>query len=211
VSTVVVGIAGGSGSGKTTVVGAITKGVDPATVAILHHDAYYRSFDHLDEADRAEVNFDHPEALETELMVAHVDALLRGEPVEMPVYDFRSHTRTRETVPVEPARILIIDGILIFSEADLRDRMDIRVFVDTDDDVRLIRRLRRDLVERGRSVASVLDQYERTVRPMHLEFVEPSRRYAHVIIPEGGHNSVAVDMLVTKLASVLGQGRGDTR
>ena len=204
-STVVVGIAGGSGSGKTTVVRAITDGVDPATVAILHHDAYYRSFDQLSAADRAEINFDHPHSLETDLLVRHVDALVRGEPVEMPVYDFRSHTRTDETVLVAPARILIVDGILIFSEAELRDRMHIRVFVDTDADVRLSRRLRRDLVERGRSVSSVLDQFERTVRPMHLEFVEPSRRHAHVIIPEGGHNSVAVDMLVTKLASVLAE------
>lgn len=204
-SSVVVGIAGGSGSGKTTVVRAIMEGVAPATVAILHHDAYYRSFDHLDEAERADVNFDHPDALETELMVEHVDALVRGESVEMPVYDFRSHTRTDDTVRVEPARILIVDGILILSEPELRNRMDIRIFVDTDADVRLVRRLRRDLVERGRSVTSVLDQYERTVRPMHLEFVEPSRRHAHVIIPEGGHNSVAVDMLVTKLAAVLSE------
>lgn len=181
------------------------EGVAPATVAILHHDAYYRSFDHLDEAERADVNFDHPDALETELMVEHVDALVRGESVEMPVYDFRSHTRTDDTVRVEPARILIVDGILILSEPELRNRMDIRIFVDTDADVRLVRRLRRDLVERGRSVTSVLDQYERTVRPMHLEFVEPSRRHAHVIIPEGGHNSVAVDMLVTKLAAVLSE------
>lgn len=202
---VVVGIAGGSGSGKTTVVRAISEGVAPSSVAILHHDAYYRSFDHLDEEQRAEVNFDHPDALETSLMVEHVDRLSAGEAVEMPVYDFHSHTRTERTVRVEPARILIVDGILILSEPELRDRMDIRIFVDTDSDVRLVRRLRRDLLERGRSVTSVLDQYERTVRPMHLEFVEPSRRHADVIIPEGGHNSVAVDMLVTKLGAVLAE------
>ncbi len=202
---VVVGIAGGSGSGKTTVVRAISEGVAPSTVAILHHDAYYRSFDHLDAEERAAVNFDHPDALETSLMVEHVDRLSAGEAVEMPVYDFHAHTRTERTVRVEPARILIVDGILILSEPELRDRMDIRIFVDTDSDVRLVRRLRRDLLERGRSVTSVLDQYERTVRPMHLEFVEPSRRHADVIIPEGGHNSVAVDMLVTKLGAVLAE------
>ncbi|HKK92359.1 MAG TPA: uridine kinase [Longimicrobiales bacterium] len=202
---VVVGIAGGSGSGKTTVVRAISEGVAPSSVAILHHDAYYRSFDHLGEEERAAVNFDHPDALETSLMVEHVDRLSEGQVVEMPVYDFHSHTRTERTVRVEPARILIVDGILILSEPELRDRMDIRIFVDTDSDVRLVRRLRRDLLERGRSVTSVLDQYERTVRPMHLEFVEPSRRHADVIIPEGGHNSVAVDMLVTKLGAVLAE------
>lgn len=202
---VVVGIAGGSGSGKTTVVRAISEGVTPSSVAILHHDAYYRSFDHLDEEERAAVNFDHPDALETSLLVEHVDRLSAGETVEMPVYDFHSHTRTERTVHVEPARILIVDGILILSEPELRNRMDIRIFVDTDSDVRLVRRLRRDLLERGRSVTSVLDQYERTVRPMHLEFVEPSRRHADVIIPEGGHNSVAVDMLVTKLGAVLAE------
>lgn len=203
-STVVLGIAGGSGSGKTTVVRAIAEGVAPATVATLHHDAYYRSFAHLSEAERADVNFDHPDALETSLMVEHIDALASGRAVQMPVYDFHTHTRTKESVEVQPARILIVDGILILSEPELRKRMNMRIFVDTDDDIRLIRRLRRDLIERGRSAESVLDQWERSVRPMHLEFVEPSRRHAHVIIPEGGHNSVAIDMLVTKLAAVLG-------
>lgn len=202
-NTVVVGIAGGSGSGKTTVVRAITEGVAPSTVATLHHDAYYRSFAHLPEAERAEVNFDHPDALETSLMVDHVDALCAGRAVDMPMYDFKTHTRTDASVRVEPARILIIDGILILAEPALRERMDMRIFVDTDDDVRLIRRLRRDLVERGRSAVSVLDQWETTVRPMHLEFVQPSRRHAHVILPEGGHNAVAIDMMVTKLDAVL--------
>jgi len=205
-TTTVVGIAGGSGSGKSTVVRALTDGVAPASVATLHHDAYYRSFDHLGESERADLNFDHPDALDTPLLVDHVEALVAGRAVEMPVYDFRTHTRTDATVRVEPARILIVDGILILAETELRRRMDIRIFVDTDDDVRLIRRLRRDLIERGRSAASVLDQWERTVRPMHLEFVEPSRRHADVIIPEGGRNTVAIDMLVTKLSAVLTEG-----
>ncbi|MDT8370105.1 MAG: uridine kinase [Longimicrobiales bacterium] len=200
---IVVGIAGGSGSGKTTVVRAIREGIAPARVALLHHDAYYRSFDHLDEAERAEINFDHPDALETSLLVEHIDTLRSGVPIEMPVYDFRSHTRTSRTVPIDPARVLLIDGILILAEPELRARMDIRIFVDTDPDVRLIRRLRRDLVERGRTLESVLEQYERTVRPMHLEFVESSRRYADLIIPEGGHNPVAIEMLVTRLSAVL--------
>lgn len=197
----VIGIAGGSGSGKSTVVRAITEGVAPATVATLHHDAYYRSFDHLSETERTAVNFDHPDALETTLLVEHLDALTAGRAVEMPVYDFKTHTRTDASVAVEPAQIVVVDGILIFAESLLRERMDIRVFVETDDDVRLIRRLRRDLTERGRSADSVLDQWERTVRPMHLEFVRPTRRHADVIIPEGGHNAVAIEMLVARLAA----------
>ncbi len=202
--TVVVGVAGGSGSGKSTVVAAIREGVAPASVAILRHDAYYRSFDHLSEEERGELNFDHPDALETELLVEHVDALRAGSSVPMPSYDFHTHRRTDRVVRVDPARVLILDGILVMADPELRARMDIRIFVDTDADVRLMRRLRRDMVERGRSLDSVLDQYERTVRPMHLEFVEPSRRHADLIIPEGGHNSVAIDMLVTKMAAILG-------
>ncbi len=199
----VIGVAGGSGSGKSTVVREIVRGVSPEAVSQVHHDAYYRDFDHLSADERAGINFDHPDALETELMVRHLDALRAGVPIEMPVYDFRSHTRRHETIPVLPTRIVLVDGILVLAEPELRDRMDIRVFVDTDPDIRLIRRLRRDVAERGRSVESVLAQYETTVRPMHRDFVEPSKRWADIIIPEGGHNKVAVDMLSTKMASIL--------
>ncbi|MEQ9570085.1 MAG: uridine kinase [Longimicrobiales bacterium] len=199
----VIGVAGGSGSGKSTVVREIVAGVSPEAVSQVHHDAYYRDFDHLTEDERARINFDHPDALETELLVRHVDALRAGVPIEMPVYDFRTHTRREETIPVHPTRIVLVDGILVLAEPELRERMDVRVYVDTDPDVRLIRRLRRDVAERGRSVESVLTQYETTVRPMHRDFVEPSKRWADIIIPEGGHNKVAVDMLATKMASIL--------
>lgn len=198
-----VGIAGGSGSGKSTVVEAIREAVRPASVAVLDHDAYYRSFDHLPESERARINFDHPDALETSLLVEHLEALREGRAIERPVYDFRTHTRMDETMRIEPARVVIVDGILLFAEPELRTLFDIRVFVDTDADIRVVRRLRRDLVERGRSVESVLDQYERTVRPMHLEFVEGSKRYAHVIVPEGGRNTVAIEMLAARLSAAL--------
>ncbi len=199
----VIGVAGGSGSGKSTVVREIVRGVAPETVSQVRHDAYYRNFDHLPPEERGAINFDHPDALETELLVRHVDALRAGVPIEMPVYDFRTHCRQPETIAVHPTRIILIDGILVLAEPELRNRMDIRVFVDTDPDVRLLRRLKRDLADRGRSLDSVLRQYERTVRPMHREFVEPSKRWADIIIPQGGHNRVAVDMLVTKMASIL--------
>ena len=202
-STLIIGVAGGSGSGKTTVVREIVRSVAPESVSQLRHDAYYRDFDHLSADERAAINFDHPDALETELMVRHLDALRAGVPIEMPVYDFRTHRRQVEIVPVRPTRVVIVDGILVLAEPELRERMDIRVYVDTDPDVRLIRRLRRDVRDRGRSVESVLTQYETTVRPMHRDFVEPSKRWADIIIPEGGHNKVAVDMLATKMAWIL--------
>lgn len=199
----VIGLAGGTGSGKSTVVREIVRGVAPEPVAKLNHDAYYRDFDHLPFEERALINFDHPDALETELLVRHLDELLAGKTVEMPTYDFKTHTRAAQTIALQPTRVLIVDGILVLADPELRARMDVKVYVDTDPDVRLIRRLRRDVAERGRSVDSVLEQYERTVRPMHLEFVEPSKRWADIIVPEGGHNRVAVDMLVTKMASIL--------
>lgn len=203
---VVVGVAGGSGSGKTTVVRALVEGVDPDRVALLHHDAYYRNFGHLSDEERARVNFDHPESLETPLMVQHLEALLSGRAVEMPVYDFTRHARGDRTVRVEPREVIVVDGILVLAEPSLRALMDIRIYVDTDSDVRFIRRLVRDLRERGRSLESVVRQYCETVRPMHLEFVEPSKRYADLIVPEGGENRVAVDMLVTKIRDVLREG-----
>lgn len=200
---VVLGVAGGSGSGKTTVVQAIVSDLTDVEVSLVHHDSYYRDFTDLTPSERNEINFDHPDALETELLVEHLETLRSGSPIETPVYDFRRHRRTERTRRVEPTPIVIVDGILVFAVPELRALMDIKVFVDTDADVRLVRRLRRDVEERGRSVESVLRQYERTVRPMHLEFVEPSRRHADVIIPEGGRNRVAVEMLTSRLGALL--------
>jgi uridine kinase len=200
---VVMGVAGGSGSGKSTVVREVCRAFPRGTACVLHHDAYYRNLTHLSFEERARVNFDHPDSLETELMVEHVALLLEGAPVELPTYDFSTHLRAAEVVRVEPTPLVILDGILVLADARLREIMDLRVFVDTDADVRLLRRLRRDVEQRGRTAASVLDQYEATVRPMHLEFVEPSKRYADMVVPEGGYNRVAVDLLVTKLKDLM--------
>lgn len=200
----VIGVAGGSGSGKTTITRAIIEVVAPATVTRVQHDAYYRHRDDLSFEERTKVNYDHPDSLETSLMVEHVRTLMEGETAELPIYDFASHLRTDETESVKAADVILVEGILVFTEPGLRDLMDLLVFVDTDADLRLARRLRRDVEERGRSVPSVLDQWEATVRPMHLEFVEPSRRHADVIIPEG-YNDRAVQMLKAMLRDVLGQ------
>ncbi len=201
----VLGVAGGSGSGKSTVVREVARALGEDRVAVIRHDWYYRDLAHLPYAERCAVNFDHPDALETDLLVRQVDALLRGDTVEAPSYDYATHTRARRVVRIEPKPVVILDGILVLAEPDLRERMDLKVFVDTDADIRLLRRLRRDTVERGRTAESVLDQYERTVRPMHLEFVEPSRRYADLIIPEGGYNREAVALLVTRLRTMLAE------
>ena len=199
-----IGVAGGSGSGKTTVVRRLMDAVAADGVSLIHHDSYYRTFDHLPPEERARVNFDHPDALETPLLVEHLRALSRGDTVEVPVYDFHTHTRTSRTRTVRPHRVVIVDGLLVLAEPGVRDLMDIKVYVDTDPDLRFIRRLTRDVEELGRTVESVIEQYLSTVRPMHLEFVAPSRRWADIIVPEGGHNRVAVDMLVTKVDSILG-------
>jgi len=202
---VLVGVAGGSGGGKSTVVREIVRGLPPQSVSIIHHDAYYRDFIHLPEEERARVNFDHPDALETPLLVRHLMELAAGNPVEVPVYDFSTHTRKHETETVLPTPVIIVDGILVLAEPTLRELMDIRIFVDTDSDIRFIRRLERDVEERGRNPRSVVEQYLATVRPMHLEFVEPSKRYAQVIVPEGGHNRVAIEMLIARLHLALGE------
>jgi len=201
--SVVIGIAGGSGSGKTTVQRRIMERFGPRRIALLDHDAYYRDLDHLAPEDRARFNFDHPDALETDLMVAHLDALLAGDAVEKPTYSFETHSRRDETETVEPRPVILVDGILVLAEAALRERMDVKLYVDAPDDVRLMRRIERDLHERGRSIDSILDQYRRTVRPMHLEFVEPSKRHADVIIPRGGRNTVAIDMVLARVQSLL--------
>jgi uridine kinase len=200
---VVIGIAGGSGSGKTTVLRKIVEAFGPAYIAVLEHDAYYRDLSHLPFEERVQVNFDHPDALETELLRAHLDALLAGKPIEKPVYNFTTHTRAPYTIRVEPRPVIILEGILVLAEPLLRERMDIKLYVDAPDDVRLIRRIRRDMEERGRTIESILAQYERTVRPMHLEFVEPSKRLADVIIPGGGYNQVAIDMVLACIAALL--------
>lgn len=196
---IVLGVAGGSGSGKTTVVRRILDGLDPTSASLLHHDSYYRDNPHLSLEERARINYDHPDSLETPLMAEHVRDLLAGRTVAVPQYDFTVHRRLAETRSVEPRPLIIIDGILVLAEPELRELMDIRVFVDTDSDIRFIRRLGRDTKKRGRTVESVVRQYEETVRPMHLEFVEPSRRHAHIIVPEGGKNEVAIGMLVARL------------
>ncbi|MEZ4417541.1 MAG: uridine kinase [Gemmatimonadota bacterium] len=200
---VLIGTAGGSGSGKSTVVDRIAQVLGPSRVGCLHADAYYRDFGHLSLDDRALVNFDHPEALDLPLLLRHVDALKRGEGVEEPVYDFATHTRTERTRLLHPTPVVIVDGILILAEPTLRERLDIKIFVDTDADVRFIRRLERDVAERGRTVESVIRQYLDSVRPMHLEFVEPSKRWADVIIPVGGENEVAIEMVVARLRYLL--------
>lgn len=200
---IILGVAGGSGSGKTTVVHAITRDLGDSAVSVIHHDSYYRDTSHLDLAARSAINYDHPDALETSLLIEHLTALRAGRSVDVPVYDFATHQRADRRERVEPAGIIVVDGMLILWDAGLRALMDIKVFVDTDADLRLIRRLQRDIQERGRSAESVIEQYTSTVRPMHLEFVEPSKRYADVILPEGGHNAVGIDMLVTKVHAVL--------
>jgi len=200
---VVIGIAGGSGSGKTTVLNRIIGEFGPDPIAVLDHDAYYRDLSHLSPEKRARFNFDHPDALETELMTEHLDALIEGEAIEKPVYDFTTHTRAEETETVAPRPVIIIEGILVLAESSLEERMDIKIYVDAADDIRLMRRIRRDLQERDRSIEGILRQYERTVRPMHLEFVEPSKREADVIIPSGGHNQVAIQMVMSRIQELL--------
>jgi uridine kinase len=202
-SRLVIGVAGGSGSGKTTVVRRIVETLGPDSVSILDHDRYYRDRLDLRLEDRAALNWDHPDSLETDLMVRHVAELKAGRAVEAPLYDFARYVRRSTTETVTPRRAIIVEGILIFADAALRAQMDIKVFVDTDDDARFIRRLQRDVAERGRTMDSVIEQYLATVKPMHLEFVQPSKRYADVIIPQGGHNRVAVDLLLTLIRSLV--------
>lgn len=198
----VIGVAGGSGSGKTTVVRRIIESIGDGQVTVLEHDRYYRDRNDLRLEERAALNYDHPDSLETDLLVRHLDELRAGRPVEVPEYDFARHARQSATSTALPRRTIIVEGILIFADAALRSLMDVKVFVDADDDTRFIRRLQRDIADRGRTVSSVIEQYLGTVKPMHLEFVEPSKRYADVIIPLGGHNAVAIDMLLTLIRSL---------
>ena len=199
----VVGIAGGTGSGKTTVAHKLASAMPTGRCVTIEHDAYYRDQGHLPPQERDAINYDHPAALESSLLVLHLRELRAGRAVEVPIYDFATHTRRGETRTVQPARVIIVEGILVFTEPALREQMDIKIFVDTDADIRLMRRIRRDLEQRGRSFASVRDQYYATVRPMHLEFVEPSKRWADLIIPEGGENRIALDLILGKLGRLF--------
>lgn len=203
----IVGICGGTGSGKTTVANRILESVSADEVVFIQQDLYYRDLKDMPLDYRNAANFDHPDALDNDLLVNHLKKLKLGEPVELPIYDFRTHSRLPSTTRVQPKRIVIVEGILIFAEPRLLEQMDVKVFVDTPDDIRFIRRLRRDIAERGRTLDSVVEQYMATVRPMHMQFVEPSKRFADVIIPEGGHNLVSIDLISgtirERLASVL--------
>lgn len=203
----IIGICGGTGSGKTTVANRILESVSKDEVIFLQQDSYYRNLDQLPLDYRRIANFDHPDAIDNKLLVEHLRALKRGEAVELPVYDFRTHTRLPQTLHTEPRPIIIIEGILIFAEKRLLDEMDIKVYVDTPDDIRFIRRLRRDIAERGRTVESVIEQYLATVRPMHTQFVEPSKRCADVIIPEGGHNVVSIGLISGRIRESLADAR----
>ena len=200
---IILGIAGGSGSGKTTVAQAILNRVGPDKIAYIPHDAYYKDLTGLPPNLKAEVNFDHPNSLETDLMVKHIRELRDGKPIAMPIYDFSTHSRVAETHKILPHPVIIVEGILIFADVHLRELFDIKIFVDTDADLRFIRRLRRDIEERGRSLDSVIKQYLTTVRPMHLEFVEPSKRYADLIIPEGGYNTAALELVVARVQELI--------
>lgn len=199
----IIGVAGGSGSGKTTVVRHIINTIGEDNIVLLQHDSYYRDLKHLSFEERSKQNFDHPSSLETELMIRHIEALKEGYHVEVPIYDFSNHVRKEESREVYPKKVILVDGILIFSEKGLRKQMDIKLYVDTDDDIRLLRRIRRDILERDRELQNVLKQYEEYVRPMHLEFVEPSKRYADIIIPRGGQNEVALQMVTARIQEEL--------
>lgn len=200
---IVIGIAGGTGSGKTTVTAKILERLDSNKVLVLRHDHYYRDLHSFENPTPAAINFDHPDALDTALLIHHVRELQAGRAIPQPLYDFSSYRRLEGTQRLDPRRIIIVEGILIFVEKELRDLMNIKIFVDTDADERLLRRLQRDLLDRGRSIQSVMHQYVSTVKPMHLEFVEPSKRWADIIIPKGGENEVAIDMVVSKIMSLL--------
>jgi uridine kinase len=201
--SLIIGISGGTGSGKTTVANRILESVKASEVVFIQQDSYYRNLKDLPLDYRHVANFDHPDALDNDLLVNHIRKLRAGESVELPIYDFRTHTRANETRSVEPRPIVIVEGILIFADPRLLEQMDIKVFVDTPDDIRFIRRLQRDIDERGRTLESVIEQYVGTVRPMHIQFVEPSKRYADVIIPEGGHNLVSIDLISGKIRERL--------
>lgn len=200
---IIIGIAGGTGSGKTTLAERIIEELNEPNVIIIKQDAYYKSHDELSFEERKNVNFDHPDAFDTPLLMKHLDNLKNDVPINMPQYDFATHLRKKETIPVSPHKVIMLEGILVFENKDLRNLLDIKIFVDTDADVRILRRIKRDINDRGRTFESVYSQYMKTVRPMHLEFVEPSKKYADIIVPEGGMNAIAIDMIVSKIKHIL--------
>ncbi|MBN6186378.1 uridine kinase [Aneurinibacillus sp. BA2021] len=200
---IIIGVAGGTGSGKTTVAREIYRQFEDMSVVMIEQDAYYKDQSHLAMAERIKTNYDHPLAFDNDLLIEHLDCLRSRQAVEKPVYDYTLHTRSAHTLRIEPKDVIILEGILILEDERLRDRMDIKVFVDTDADVRIIRRMLRDIAERGRTMESVVEQYLTVVRPMHMQFIEPTKRYADIIVPEGGQNRVAIDLLSTKINTVL--------
>jgi len=206
-STFVVGVAGGTGSGKTTVARKLLDEFKEQPVCLIPQDAYYKDLAGVPLEERAKVNYDHPLAFDNDLLARHLDDLISGRPIQQPIYNYHTHSRSEDTITVNPAAIVLVEGILVLEDLKLRERMNIKVYVDTDADERFIRRLKRDLIERGRSIDSVIDQYLGSVRPMHLQFIEPTKRYADVIVPEGGANHVAIDLLASKIRAILGAHR----
>ena len=203
----IIGIAGGSGSGKSTVARNVAQAAHTESVAFIDMDAYYLNYAHLPYAERRKINWDHPDAFDWELLIDQLARLAAGQPIEKPVYDFVNHVRSDRTLVVPPAEVVVIDGILLFSDPRIRDLCDVKVFVDADPDIRLIRRMRRDISKRGRPLDEIIDQYLTTVQPMHLQFVEPTKRYADVIVPRGGHNAIAIEMIVAKIQRRLAEAR----
>ena len=202
---IVIGVTGGSGGGKTSVSKAILSNFPDEKIAMIEHDSYYNDQSHLTLEERISTNYDHPLAFDTDLMIEHLDELIEGRPVDIPIYDYAKHNRSEKTYRQEPQDVFIVEGILVLEDKRLRDLMDIKLFVDTDDDIRIIRRIKRDIQERGRSLDSIIEQYTRVVKPMYHQFIEPSKRYADIVIPEGVSNVVAIDLINTKVASILGE------
>ncbi|EGJ26622.1 uridine kinase [Streptococcus porcinus] len=206
---IIIGVTGGSGGGKTSVSRAILDHFPNARIAMIQHDSYYRDQAHLSFEERVKTNYDHPLAFETDFMIEQLKELLEGRPVDIPIYDYKAHTRSHKTFRQEPQDVIIVEGILVLEDERLRNLMDIKLFVDTDDDIRIIRRIKRDMMERGRSLDSIIEQYTTVVKPMYHQFIEPSKRYADIIVPEGVSNVVAIDLINTKIASILAEYQGE--